>query len=361
MKQRSDGRWVKTMTIDKKRVYFYSVEKTQRMAEIDINKQIRNYTEKVENGYTFDYVFAEWEDEYEKTVSFTTFYKSKAKRQRIEDYFTGEYLTDITTYDVNRFVDSMSASLSHKTIKDTISLLRVFFNYAMTHKHPQAASTFTESNPCDHITIRVGKQSNTRELPHEKVIQKIKDNADSGTMGLFAYFLLYTGLRKGEALALTFDDIDIENKIIHVNKTLVYNGSQGFIKPCTKTEAGMRDVNILSVLLPKLPKGKKGAPVFANTNGDYITNSQYSRMWNKYLKETGIQDILDATGTTLCAHQLRHAFATTLYEAEIPEKDAQELMGHADIQTTHKIYTHISEKRKKATLDKLENFISNQE
>ena len=192
------------------------------------------------------------------------------------------------------------------------------------------------------------------------MVQKIKENAENGTMGLFAYFLLYTGLRKGEALALIFNDIDMDNKVIHVNKTLVYKGSQGFIKPCTKTEAGMRDVNILSVLLPKLPKGKPDTPVFANTNGEYITNSQYSRMWNKYLKDSGIKDILDTTGTTLCAHQLRHAFATILYEAEIPVKDAQELMGHADIQTTHKIYTHISEKRRQITVDKLEDFLSNQ-
>lgn len=360
MKQRSDGRWVKTMTINGKRVFFYSSEKTKTRAEIDLNHQIREYTVKVENGYTFDEIFDEWENEYEKNVSFTTFYKSKSKRERISNYFTGEYLKDITPYDVNQFVNSISALLSHKTIKDTVSLLRVFFDYAITHKHDADRNTYTDNNPCDHVVIHVGKQSKQRELPLDEVIEKIKQNSNLGTMGFFAYFLLYTGLRKGEALALTHADINRTNKIIHVNKTLVYNGSRGFIKPCTKTEAGMRDVNILSVLLPKIPRGSRNAPLFPNKNGDYITNSQYSRMWNTYLKESGIQEILDKTHTTLCAHQLRHAFATILYEAEIPERDAQELMGHADIQTTHKIYTHISETRKKVTIDKLEDFLKNQ-
>ncbi|MFY9114086.1 MAG: tyrosine-type recombinase/integrase [Dethiobacteria bacterium] len=61
----------------------------------------------------------------------------------------------------------------------------------------------------------------------------------------------------------------------------------------------------------------------------------------------------DRVGVTATAHQLRHGFATLLYEAGIDEREAMELMGHADITLTHKIYTHIRKSRKEETAARL--------
>lgn len=58
----------------------------------------------------------------------------------------------------------------------------------------------------------------------------------------------------------------------------------------------------------------------------------------------------------LTAHQLRHAYATMLFEAGIDVKDAQELMGHSDINLTRQIYTHIRNERKEETAKKLNEF-----
>ena len=63
----------------------------------------------------------------------------------------------------------------------------------------------------------------------------------------------------------------------------------------------------------------------------YIQGILFATGGKKYKKETGV---------SLTAHQLRHAYATMLFEAGIDEKDAQELMGHSDINLTRSIYTH---------------------
>ena len=67
-------------------------------------------------------------------------------------------------------------------------------------------------------------------------------------------------------------------------------------------------------------------------------------MWNRYKA---------ASGVTCSPHQLRHCFATMLFEADVPESDAQELLGHAQISTTKDIYTHIRDSRKKKVRESL--------
>jgi integrase len=63
--------------------------------------------------------------------------------------------------------------------------------------------------------------------------------------------------------------------------------------------------------------------------------------------------LAEKTGATLTAYQLRHGYATLLYEAEIPEREAMEMLGHTDITLTHKNYTHIRKSRKEETAIKL--------
>ena len=75
-----------------------------------------------------------------------------------------------------------------------------------------------------------------------------------------------------------------------------------------------------------------------------MTEGQARNKWKDYLAATGLQ---------ITPHQLRHAYATILFDAGIDDKDAQELLGHANISTTRDIYTHISKSRFEKTAQKL--------
>ena len=78
-----------------------------------------------------------------------------------------------------------------------------------------------------------------------------------------------------------------------------------------------------------------------------LTKGAFDKRWKSYCNKYNIN---------ITAHQLRHGFATMLFEAEIDAKDAQDLMGHSDINLTKSIYTHIRDKRKKDTANKLNAF-----
>ncbi|MEG0020271.1 MAG: tyrosine-type recombinase/integrase [Oscillospiraceae bacterium] len=83
-----------------------------------------------------------------------------------------------------------------------------------------------------------------------------------------------------------------------------------------------------------------------------MSNRKVTTLWTQYQRATGI---------TITPHQLRHAYATILYEAGIDERMAMELLGHANIAITKKIYTHISSRKKGSTAATLNNFINSEQ
>lgn len=152
--------------------------------------------------------------------------------------------------------------------------------------------------------------------------------------GIWAMLMLYAGLRRGEALALEWSDVDLEKKILHVRQAIHFDGNAAVLGD-TKTEAGVRSIPIVGVLHAAL---KSLSPSQKHICGDRMTLSVFDRGWESYL----------AKMTELCGrefrirtHDLRHTFCTMLYRADIGVKEAQYLMGHSDLKTTMQIYTHI--------------------
>ena len=101
------------------------------------------------------------------------------------------------------------------------------------------------------------------------------------------------------------------------------------------------------MLANEIPDGK--GYIFTNNKNELLTKIQYRKRWARYCKDIGFE---------LTAHQLRHGFATILYEAGISDKDAQELLGHSTITLTRNVYTHIRQTRRDETAARLNNYIS---
>ena len=338
--KRKDGRYCTSRTIDGERVFFYSGESTEKKAVRDIEKQMLEYTKKKEASKSFESIAENWDREHREKISDINYRKNtKAAYNRILSHFSQFGAIDnITLIDINLFLSKLMAQgFYKKTIATHKSILNMIFQYALLHG-------FLTYNPMSDIRLPNNLPRLERQMPSTEDI-KIIDSHYKG-FDLLPYFLLYTGLRKSEALALSYKDIDFKNKLITVKKHLIYDGNKPIIEDGTKTVNSRRSVVLLDRLAEKLQRNRIGL-IFCNDDGSPYKSRQYDRLWRNYQKKYGL---------TITAHQLRHAYATMLFEAGVDLKDAQDLMGHSDINLTRQIYTHIRDERKFETMSKLNAF-----
>ncbi|WP_242943080.1 tyrosine-type recombinase/integrase [Hydrogenoanaerobacterium saccharovorans] len=335
MYRRPDGLYETIKLINGKRVAF------RGKTESEVYDRMIGYKETEEKGSTFKEIAEDWKEEHFDTIEYNTQISYKPAYYRALEWFDGEYIKQIKPNDIKSFIVKFSkqgGGRAQKTVRTQLLVLNLIFTKATVDGD-------IDFNPCENVSIPKNLSKKKRSMPSDEDIQKIKNNVDA-PFGLFPYFLLYTGCRKGEALALQFKDIDFNNKIIKIEKSVYFESNQPHIKQ-PKTEAGNRTIPLLDKLAKKLPKGKKNDYLFGKDKKTLFKDTQFKKLWADYCELCKI---------SVTPHQLRHAYATILFEAGINEKDAQELLGHANISVTRDIYTHIRSSRKEKTAEILNNF-----
>lgn len=193
----------------------------------------------------------------------------------------------------------------------------------------------------------------------------------------FVDILYYTGLRRGEALALMVSDVDFVNKKINVNKNLVFKSNRGEVKPSPKSDAGNREIPMpdrLIYSLRELIRTNKNAYLFTKEEGGLITQSAFRRFWDnitdkfniaagKTFKRTDVEHNkvpLRLIADDITPHLFRHTYATSLYNAGVDIKTAQYLLGHSSIQLTLDIYTHLDNSKIEGAAVQLNSFFDSQ-
>lgn len=235
------------------------------------------------------------------------------------------------------------------------------------------------TNPAADVPLPSGmKKAVKREAPEDDAVAKIRAAAGE-YWGLFPLFLMSTGFRRGEALAVQWRDVDFKKKQITCSKQISYAGGIAKVAD-TKTDAGVRVVPLLPDLRAALKAAKPKDAKLDNYvfHGEdpakFLTESTYRRRWMHYCKEHGFvtDEPEQRTSTqgkkytvhhykpTLTAHVLRHGYATMLFEAGVDEYTAQQLLGHANVETTIAIYTHLRQKKKSESIKKLEKHVASQ-
>lgn len=323
---RSDGLRQRQVTINGKRKVFYG------HSDREINRKIAEYREEKRRGRTFCVVAEEWGEKHFPTLEHNTLKGYRPALQRAIDEFGESPVLSVTAKDIERYLLRFAKQgYAQKTVRNQLLVIHMIFDYAMLEGD-------IDHNPAAPVRIPRGLPKKTREMPTDEEIEIVK-NSLKEPFGLFAYFILYTGCRRGEALALTYRDIDRGNRVVSVSKSVYNENNHPKIKR-PKTAAGCREIILLDVLADKLPKGKPDDLLFPNESGELMSETQFQRQWELYCK---------ATGLCITPHQLRHAYATILFNAGVDDKDAQELLGHANLSTTRDIYTHITQRRREKT------------
>jgi len=256
---------------------------------------------------------------------------------------------DITSTEVQLFLKSIksSKSLAHKV---RITLNQIF--------KAAVADKLRDFNPVTNTKI-IAPDNPQREFLSDDQRELLLDILQGHRMYPLIYTMLYTGMRRGEALALTWSDISFDNKSIHVSKSTEYDGQKPK-KKVPKTENSYRDIPMSNELIEFLQGQKKKSKsiyVFPGHAGGPMGLTELKNQWAKAKKkiEKWFEEHpdTDIEPVNLTSRLLRHTFCTALYDAGIDELTASRIMGH-DVSTMRKIYTHISEHRKKVTVEKIE-------
>ncbi len=153
---------------------------------------------------------------------------------------------------------------------------------------------------------------------------------------IYVMLSLY-GLRRNEALGLSWSDIDFDNKVIHIRQQLHYD-KHTYSYADLKTQAGRRDLPLQEIIIQILTSvartdaGPLPDLVFKTKSGLPIDGHNLRRSFIRLTKEAGLPQI--------ALHTLRHTAATNLKNLGIAARDAQAILGHAHITTTLQIYQH---------------------
>lgn len=368
--RRPDGRWQGSITIGRDdrgrliRKYFYG--KTRKETSEKLNRAIEElrdnrFINKSDNP-TVEQWCHEWLWSYKRnSVKQKTFdqYETILRTHIIPDI--GDIrLADLKTMHIQRIINKMyDSGLSHRTIEVMKIVMHAALKQAQRNK-------LVGENVCENVVLPRKQPKRIRVLNEDeqtKLIAALKDNY----IGRGLLFALYTGMRRGEVLALKWSDYDKNEKTISITKALsrvrTYNkdGNKTMLTVTTpKTDTSIRTVPLIDKAVELLAEHKRKQErymelvgdyytdndlIFSSSRGDYLDPGNFNRKLNKTVKKIGIAQI--------SPHALRHSFATRGLEAEVSLKAMQELLGHSSITVTGDIYTHILKEQKRKEISKL--------
>ena len=255
-------------------------------------------------------------------------------------------------------INKLSEKYSRSTISKVYVILNMCFNHALTKGHigenpmmkvkmPKESSLVTKKKEAKWLSsddveklVLEAERVNTKEF-------RIRGKVGERVYGVNAYYvilIIYTGLRIGELMALTWSDINFKNKTLSVNKSRAKGKVDGktvlYIKD-PKSESGTRIIPLSDRALYALQKIKEYSD---SSDSDLIvtntgSESNITRTINRMLFRAGCE-------TEKCGlHALRHTFGSLLLEKGIDLKTISYLLGHSDITVTANIYLHITREK----------------
>ncbi|MCW6665500.1 site-specific integrase [Aerococcaceae bacterium NML191219] len=228
-------------------------------------------------------------------------------------------------------------------------------------------------NPFENVrTPRTKDTAQTEELLYyttdelQQFLQHVEQENDLMYSVIFR-LLAFTGMRKGELMALTWRDIDFKTKQLEINKTIAYGRHNKQIVNPPKTKNSNRTISIDEKTINYLQRWKlhqqrelfsyghklnqSNQLVFSNI----ITNQALSNM-TITKRMNGICEKYNFKRIRI--HGFRHTHCSLLFEAGLSVKEVQARLGHSDIKTTLDIYTHVTEKQREESAEKFAKYVN---
>ncbi len=350
-KDEKNGRWIAQATIDGKRKSFYGKTRTEA------NKKLTDAIKQNEQGTYIDpskLTLGEWLDKW-----LMTYKMPSLKPKTIEGYYhmmelhvkpeLGKIkLKDLTADRIqNHYRDKTKAGYSSKTVKHIHTIIHDALKHAV-----RMGELFR--NVSDHAILPKQETIKPMRVLTKEEQQKFMDTckAQPHDGGLAFILDLATGLRLGELLAVTWDDIDIEAGVLKVSRNIsrimnMDTKKTEIMEGTPKTKAGKRSIpiptSVFEMLKAYKPEDERKGLLFPSSAGTPIEPRNMQRKFYNMIEKAEIEKAN--------IHALRHTYCTRLLESGVQPNTAKELMGHSSIQVTLDIYGHVMPEMKHSAVD----------
>ena len=271
--------------------------------------------------------------------------------------------------------DKITAATGLKNLFTPIDSEKVLSDRTISEYHRLISSILTTAvqwqvipyNPCDRVKPPKVERKEAVSLDEEQAAELIRClQAEPLKYKTAVMLTLYTGLRRGELCGLEWEDINFDEGIVCINKSVLYSTSKGVYEDSTKTKSSNRAINIPNDMIKLLRQYKaeqserrlsmgdswqNSGKVFTSEKGGYINPIALSLWFKKFIRRHSLPDIH--------FHSLRHTAATLLIAGGVDIATVSKRLGHADKTTTLNIYTHAVKSADKAAADKLQELFRN--
>lgn len=361
MKRRTDRDAIEyRFTVNGKRYSVFGKTITEcREKEFLKREEIKNGTYKKSKKLTVSEYMDRWLDSRSESISGATAmtYRKLIKRmcQQVIDIvgntFGGILLEELETENVRQLQRSLRKDgLQTRTVNDSISLLK----HALETATNERVITWNPAKAVERLKRKEEPARDTihRALTREEIEKFLKAAADSWYYPLYV-FLMNTGLRIGEASALSIRDVS--EAYINVYKTVTRTEAGYIIAEQTKTDAGRRkidtrpeawkafkDQRAYNDILNNGKLIKLDDPVFTLPKGGIIRPDRVNSDIKRICKLAGIE--------YFTCHAFRATFASRCIAAGMPVKILMEIMGHTDVQMTMGLYGHAEDGQKRESI-----------
>lgn len=237
-------------------------------------------------------------------------------------------------------VADLSESLQHKVL---ITARQIFTSARQNH--------LISSDPTEGLKITRHAKPKRKEYLTPTEYTRLLEDVTEPRARAFCALCIYCGLRREEALGLRWTDIGPAGLIVARAVSFPAGSNRHDPSMELKSPAANRIVPIPAALRRILAETPRTSEyVVPSVRGQVMTQSAYRKMWNTYVEPH--------FPLPIHAHMLRHTYATNLYRAGVDLRTAQQLLGHASIQMTANIYTHLEAADSLQVVDRLDNYFA---
>ncbi|CDQ22635.1 tyrosine-type recombinase/integrase [Halobacillus karajensis] len=313
--------------------------KKKKDAQEAENEAVREFSD--ESNLTFK----------ELSLEYLTWYEKRRKESSVKvirnilhnhliPEFGGKETKKITPRDVmkyqNKIIDDYAGDFLDK-IHTTLSAL---FNYGIRTE----VITTNPAKIAGNFPKKKKSRINFWELDEFRQFIEVVEEEPYRT---FFFTLYYSGARKGELLALTWNDILFDQNSIDINKTLDYKGNRTSTKTDSSTRVLLMPGFVMDMLRELKPSYAKDDYVVFGDFYDVISTTTLDRRYAKFIKESGVKRIV--------MHEFRHSHASYLINEGVTPGVVAERLGHKSVATTLDTYSHLYPDKQIEAVARMEN------